>query len=103
MGRRGRYSEAFMREAVAMVTPDRTVQEVAVRLGIAPGTLWHWVDRERVEAATPNAPASGEVVDRAIHEAALARIRELEAEVDFLGKASAYFAKKTQRTTPSTR
>ena len=33
----------------------------------------------------------------------LERIRELEAEVDFLGKASAYFAKKTQRTTPSTR
>lgn len=99
MGRRGRYSAAFMREAVAMVAGGRSVQEVAVRLGIAPGTLWHWVDRDRGEAATPSAPASGEVVDKAVHDAALDRIRELEAENAFLGKASAYFAEKSQRRT----
>ena len=99
MGRRGRYSVEFMREAVAMVTPERTVQEVAVRLGIAPGTLWHWVDADRTQAATSGGPASGEVVDKAVHEAALARIRELEAENAFLGKASAYFTKKSQRRT----
>lgn len=103
MGRRGRYSETFMQEAVAMVTRERTVQEVAVRLGIAPGTLWNWVDKARVAAAVPAGSPSTGGVDRAVHEAALERIRELEAEVDFLGKASAYFAKKTQRTTPSTR
>ena len=102
MGRRGRYSAEFMREAVAMVTDGRSVQEVAVRLGVAPGTLWHWVDQQRTQAAT-STPASGAVVDKAVHEAALERIRELEAENAFLGKASAYFADKLQRKTPSSR
>lgn len=99
MGRRGRYSEAFMREAVAMVSAGKSVQEVAVRLGIAPGTLWHWVDKERTVAASDGAPARGEVVDKAVHEAALERIRELEAENAFLGKSAAYFATKASRRT----
>lgn len=103
MGRRGRYSESFMREAVAMVTDGRTVQEVAVRLGIAPGTLWNWVEKQRPREHPPEASASDEVVDRAVHEAALARIRDLEAENAFLGKASAYFAEKLQRKPSSSR
>lgn len=36
-----------MREAVTMVDADRTVEEVATRLGMAPGTLWYWVTRQR--------------------------------------------------------
>ena len=103
MGRRGRYSAAFMREAVALVTDGRSVQEVAVRLGVAPGTLWHWVSADRQQAAEQQTPTRGEGVDRAVHEAALERIRELEAENAFLGKASAYFAEKLQRKPSSIR
>ena len=99
MGRRGRYSETFMREAVAMVTPDRTVQEVAVRLGIAPGTLWNWVEKHRIAATVPREPRAPEVVDKTVHDAALERIRELEAENAFLGKSAAYFATKASRRT----
>lgn len=103
MGRRGRYSDEFMREAVALVAAGKSVQEVAVRLGVAPGTLWHWVDADRQQAAIPDGSSSTEGVDRAVHEAALERIRDLEAENAFLGKASAYFAEKLQRKTSSSR
>lgn len=99
MGRRGRYSDEFKREAVTMVTPDRPVQEVAIRLGVAPGTLWTWVEQQRLNAAHPGSAQGGDQVEKAVHDAALARIRQLEAENDFLGKASAYFAGKVSRKT----
>jgi transposase len=94
MGRRGRYSDEFKHEAVALVQGGRTIEEVAVTLGVAPGTLWHWVDKTGV---TTGQVGSRDVVDKAVHDAALKRIAQLEAENEFLGKASAYFAGKAQR------
>ncbi len=96
MGRRGRYSEDFKREAVALVTEDYPIEAVAVRLGVAPGTLWHWVEKARARHVLA-APGGRDMVDKAVHDAALERIRQLEAEIDFLGKASAYVAGKVQR------
>jgi transposase len=100
MGRRGRYSDAFKREAVELVQGGRSIDEVAVALGVAPGTLWHWVAKARGTTAPGD---DREVVDKAVHDAALKRIAQLEAENDFLGKASAYFAEKMQRKTSSSR
>lgn len=100
MGRRGRYSDEFKQEAVALVQGGRTIDEVAITLGVAPGTLWHWVDKTR---GTTAQGGGRDVVDKAVHDAALKRIAQLEAENDFLGKASAYFAEKIQRKTSSSR
>lgn len=97
MGRRGRYSDDFKREAVAMVTPDRPIEEVAVRLGVAPGTLWHWVEKAHDRQRASTTPGDAEVVAKALYDAALKRIQYLEQENEFLGKASAYFAGKVQR------
>jgi len=94
MGRRGRYSDEFKHEAVTLVQGGQTIDEVAVTLGIAPGTLWHWVDKARVVTGQGG---HRDVVDKAVHDAALKRIAQLEAENEFLGKASAYFAGKAQR------
>lgn len=70
MGRCGRYSAEFMHEAVAMVAAGKPVQEVAVRLGVAPGTLWHWVDMERTQAAS-SASANRQVVESHLRQSRL--------------------------------
>lgn len=96
MGTRRYYAPEFRTEAVGLVQGDYTVQVVAEQLGIPKGTLWNWVHGRtdnRVAAAATGA-AGTEVVDRAVHQAALRRIAELERENEFLGKASAYFAQK---------
>lgn len=92
MAKRRRYTDEFKLSAMALVSDGHTVEEVATQLGLAPGTLWNWVhDRER--AAVPE--VAGHVA-LATHQAALRRIAELERENEFLGKASAYFARKAQ-------
>lgn len=91
MAKRRRYTDEFKLSAMGLVSDGHTVEEVATQLGLAPGTLWNWVhDRKRVAV-----PAAGHV-ELATHQAALRRIAELERENEFLGKASAYFARKAQ-------
>lgn len=89
------YAEDFKREAVALVTAGHPVKAVAVELGVPQHTLWGWVyadrDRQAMAQAEPVATTS---VDPAAHAAALKRIADLERENEFLGKASAFFAKK---------
>lgn len=77
MSRGRHYSAEFKREAIALVTPDRRWREVAAEVGVPEGTFWRWVVAHREVAA-------------------LRRIAELERENEFLGKASAYFARKHQ-------
>jgi transposase len=92
MAKRRRYTDEFKQNAMALVAEGHTVEEVATQLGLAPGTLWNWVhQRERVAV-----PLVEGHVDMATHQAALRRIAELERETAFLGKASAYFARKAQ-------
>jgi len=96
MSRGRQYSAEFKREAVALVTPGRRWREVAVELGVPEGTFWRWVVAHR-EAATKSTGPVGlgaGPVDPVAYQAALKRITELERENEFLGKASAYFAKK---------
>jgi len=89
------YAPEFKREAVALVTAGHAVKAVAIELGIPQHSLWGWVyaDRHRQETATARQEVT-EPVDPAAHQAALKRIAELERENEFLGKASAFFAKK---------
>jgi transposase len=95
---RRRYSEDFVREAVALVEGGRSVGEVADTLGMPHGSLWNWVARANGPArAGSTAAAVSGPVDPAAYAAAMQRIAELEQEVEFLGKASAYFARKPPR------
>ena len=97
MAQRRHYSDEFKREAVALVDGGQAVDDVAVSLGVAHGTLWNWVTKAHRPALAEATPADATTVDRALYEASLKRIHHLEQEVEFLGKASAYFAGKAHR------
>jgi transposase len=96
MSRGRQYSAEFKREAVALVTPDRPWRAVAAELGVPEGTFWRWVlaHREASAGSTGAASPTSPPVDPAAYQAALQRIADLEREVEFLGKASAFFARK---------
>jgi len=94
MARGRQYSAEFKREAMALVTPARRWQEVADELGVPQGTFWRWYREDRTRPADGMGTGPSDAVDAAAHQAALRRIAELERENEFLGKASAYFAKK---------
>ncbi|WP_219817504.1 transposase, partial [Rathayibacter tritici] len=90
---RGKYSPEFRAEAVReVIDRSRSVADVARELGLVPQTLTNWV------AAHRRSSAGGEeeltVQDRARIKELERRVRELEEENLFLGKASAFFAKK---------
>lgn len=99
MSRGRQYSAEFKREAVALVTLDRSWREVAAELGVPEGTFWRWVVAQREAAPGSTGPTSlgAGSVDPGAYQAALKRIAELERENGLLGKASAYFAKKVHR------
>lgn len=98
MGRPAKYPEEFRREAVQLVrSSQRPVAEVARSLGIAEGTLWNWVkvDRDiRERDAAPDALSESERDE-------LKRLRketaQLRVDNEILRKASAYFARETNR------
>jgi transposase len=92
---RRRYTAEFVEEAVALVQGGRSVGEVADSLGIPHGSVWNWVTK-----ATGHVPATADPpadrIDPAASAALQRRVAELERENEFLGKASAFFARKHQ-------
>ena len=93
---RRKYDAAFREEAVRLVlSTDRSVKQVAEEIGVKESTLGNWLHRHRENQ--PNAPVRPE--DRGPvawdeHQKALAENARLKAEVEFLGKVSAFFAAK---------
>ena len=93
---RRRYTAEFVQEAVALVQGGRSVGEVATTLGIPHGSLGNWV--ARVNGPVPDAaPPAPDRIDPAAYAALQRRVAELERENEFLGKASAFFARKAPR------
>ena len=89
------YAEDFKREALALVAAGHAVKDVACELAMPQHTLWGWVYADRDQQVRPSHDESdASPVDPAAHRAALKRIAELERENEFLGKASAFFARK---------
>ncbi len=86
---RKQYTEEFKKRAVALSCSNgRTLRETAASLGVSISALHRWrtiytEEGEYTEAA----------IEKAEKRRLLARISELEKEVDLLKKASAYFAK----------
>lgn len=95
MGRRSKFSPEFREAAVReVIEKSRPVADVARENGLVAQTLGNWVHAYRAEHA-------GEEPELTLSERA--RLRELEREVrelrmenEFLGKATAFFAKKSR-------
>jgi len=91
-----KYDAAFREEAVRLVlSTDRSVKQVAEEIGVKESTLGNWLARARARSADGPVP----VPDRGPvaweeHRKALAENERWKAEVEFLGKVSAFFAAK---------
>ena len=98
MGRPAKYPPEFQRDAVELVLASgRSINEVALSLGIKRGTLGNWVKAARDvrdRGADPGGLSESERVE-------LQRLRreniELRADREILRKAAAYFARETNR------
>ena len=93
-----RYSKEFKAEAVAQVI-DRgySVREVAKRIGVSGHSLYQWVKRVRQQSGQSSSSA-----DLATENARLKlELKRAQEERDILRKAAAYFAKESERGTPS--
>ncbi|THJ66783.1 transposase [Arthrobacter echini] len=90
------YDPSFREESVQLVvTSGRPVKQVAADIGVKPSTLGNWVRqyREANPGTTGAADARGPVAWEE-HQRALTENAKLKAEVEFLGKVSAFFAAK---------
>lgn len=90
-----KYSPELRAEAVRVVLgSDRTIASVAAEFDVGPESLRTWVNKERVaRREVGEVPAEQESVNHRV-----ARLekenRELRMKVEFLGKATAFFAKE---------
>jgi len=92
------YTTEYKIEAAhRVIDSGRTIAEVARELGIDPGMLSVWVkdERRRVTAAEAVGDQPLDAAERAELLRLRSRVSELEKDNQFLAKASAYFASKT--------
>ena len=93
---RRKYDAAFREEAVRLVlSTNRSVKQVAEEIGVKESTLGNWLHRHREKQPNPTvAPEDRGPVAWDEYQKALAENARLKAEVEFLGKVSAFFAAK---------
>ena len=95
---RRKYDAAFREEAVRLVlSTDRSVKQVAEEIGVKESTLGNWLHRHREQPPgrrTASARGTGARCRGTSTSKALAENERLKAEVEFLGKVSAFFAAK---------
>lgn len=82
-----RYSPEIRRTALEFVNQGQTQIEVAQALGVNPKTLSHWVTT--AQARMPEQQRNGLEELKRLR----LQVRQQQAEIDFLKKAAAYFAK----------
>ena len=93
---RGKYTPEFRAAAVREVIENsRPIADVARELNIVSQTLWNWVTAHReLHGGAEEAELS--VSERAKLKQLEREVRELRMENEFLGKATAFFAKRSQ-------
>jgi transposase len=97
---RRKYDAAFREEAVRLVlSTDRSVKQVAEEIGVNESTLGNWLARARARRGDGPGPVPVPVPDRGPveweeHQKTLAENERLKAEVEFLGKVSAFLSAK---------
>ena len=99
MGRPSLYSEEFRADAVRLVVdsaPPRSINEVALELGLNRETLRSWVRRAEKEKS---AEAAGglSAAEREELKQLRRRVKVLEEEKEILRKATQYFVKEMNR------
>ena len=94
---RGKYTPEFRDTAVrAVVDSSRPIVDVARELGLVEQTLRNWVAAHREKHGGGEKSDELTVSERARLRLLEKEVRELRMENEFLGKATAFFAKKTQ-------
>lgn len=96
--KRGKYSPEFREAAIReVIDKSRPIADVARENGLVAQTLGSWVSTWRVEneGAEP-AEQALTLTERARLKELERENRELRMENEFLGKATAFFAKKSQ-------
>ena len=99
MGTRRRLTPECRRDVASLVLDTgSSIASVARDLGLGESVVGRWVklERERRQAAAQGRPDPREL--EAENTALRRRVRELEKEREFLGKASAFFASVHQNT-----
>ena len=99
MGSRRRFTPEYRRDGASLVLDTgSTIASVARDVGLGESVVGRWVklERERRQAAQQGHPDPREM--EAEITALRRRVRELEKENEFLGKASAFFASRHQNT-----
>jgi transposase len=93
---RGKYTPEFRAAAVREVVENsRPIADVARELNIVAQTLGNWVTAHRERhGGTDEAELS--VSERAKLKELQGEVRELRMENEFLGKATAFFAKRSR-------
>jgi transposase len=94
MSNRRKFSTEFKAEVVELViSSHRSVVQVNADIGVNEGTLGNWVRTWKEEHPEAGVDERGPV-EWAKHKALQVENAELKREIDFLGKASAFFAAK---------
>ena len=99
MGTRRRFTPEYRRDVASLVLDTgSTIASVARDLGLGESVVGRWVklERERRQAAAQGRPDPREM--EAAITALRRRVRQLEKENEFLGKANAFFASRHQNT-----
>ena len=99
MGTRRRFTPEYRRDVASLVLDTgSSIASVARDLGLGESVVGRWVklERERRQAVREGRPDPREL--EAEITALRRRVRELEKENEFLGKASAFFASRHQNT-----
>ena len=99
MGSRRRFTPEYRRDVASLVLDTgSTIASVAREVGLGESVVGRWVklERERRQAAAQGRPDPREL--EAEITALRRRVRQLEKENEFLGKASAFFASVHQNT-----
>ena len=90
------YPEQFRREAVQLVRDGRSVADVAQSLGVSQQSLRTWAKQARADRGDPPGDALSSAEREELRELRR-RVRRLEQERDILKRATALFARETER------
>ena len=86
--RKSKYSQEFKKVAVQRVLDGESQKIVAADLGINAKTLSQWLVHHKAQMSPTDLDQLNET------EALRRQVRQLQAELDFVKKAAAYFARQ---------